>query len=59
MGLKQHTAEAALCCQEKELSSDGDAREDRRTGGCTLGVSTRGEWKSSELAMVTGRCEIT
>lgn len=55
-GPKQHTAEAALCCQERELSSDGDDREDRRVGGCSLLTSTLGEnvGKSPELATVAG-----
>lgn len=43
---KQHAAEVSLCCQERELLLDGDDREDRRTGGCSLGESTGGEWRS-------------
>lgn len=31
-GVWQHTAEVALCCQERELSSEGDDREGRRAG---------------------------
>lgn len=55
MGLKQQPAEAAICCQERELSLYGDDREHhRRAGGCSLGANTSGQWKSPELAVVAG-----
>lgn len=53
-GPKQHTAKVTLCCQERDLSSDRNDREDRRAGGCLLRARTRGEWKSPELAAVAG-----
>lgn len=37
---KQRRAEAALCCQERELPSDGCNREEE-AGGCLLGASSQ------------------
>lgn len=54
MGPKQHAAESSLCCQERELSLNGDDREDGRAGGCSWAASTGGECRSSELAVVAG-----